>query len=199
MVGIVSRADLLRVLAAESANPAVQSPAQSLLGRAFAGLDGHFGLHRHDAPRPDAAPPARVSADDFRHLAEDHERDERHHRDERHRAEIAARDKRVSDLGALHVTEEIWAGLMAKAREAAKAGLKEFLLLRFPSQLCSDGGRAINITEPDWPATLRGEAAELYLRWERELKPQGFHLAAQILDFPGGFPGDAGLFLIWAD
>ena len=52
-----------------------------------------------------------------------------------------------------------------------------------------------------WPnligrATLRGEAAEIYLRWERDLKPHGFRLAARVLDFPGGMPGDIGLFLI---
>jgi hypothetical protein len=44
---------------------------------------------------------------------------------------------------------------------------------------------------------LRGEAAEIYLRWERDLKLGGFHLAARVLDFPGGFPGDIGLFLVW--
>ena len=71
------------------------------------------------------------------------------------------------------------------------------MLLRFPSQLCSDGGRAINVPDPDWPKSLRGEPAELYLRWEHDLKPQGFHLQAQILEFPGGYPGDIGLFLVW--
>lgn len=199
IVGIVSRADLLRVLAAEPA-PAAEPPHQGLLGRAFAGLDGHFGLHTREPAPPEAgpAPSGPVSADDFRHLKEDHERDERHRREDQRRARLEARDRRVSELSALHVSDQAWAELMAKAREAAKAGEKEYLLLRFPSQLCSDGGRAINITEPDWPATLRGEAAELYLRWERDLRPQGFHLAAQILDFPGGFPGDVGLFLIWA-
>ena len=71
------------------------------------------------------------------------------------------------------------------------------MLLRFPSAVCSDGGRAINVTEADWPTTLRGEAAETYLRWERDLKPRGFHLTARVLDFPGGVPGDIGLLLVW--
>ena len=73
------------------------------------------------------------------------------------------------------------------------------MLLHFASKLCSDRGRAINGMEPTWPATLRGEAAELYLRWEHELKPNGFHLAARLLDFPGGMPGDVGLFLVWGE
>ena len=54
---------------------------------------------------------------------------------------------------------------MHNARQAAENGQKEFMLLGFASQLCSDGGRAINALEPNWPRTLRGEAAEIYMRW----------------------------------
>jgi hypothetical protein len=98
-----------------------------------------------------------------------------------------------------HIDEESWRRLLHQAREAAELGAKEFLLLRFPSGLCSDGGREINAPLPEWPKTLRGEAAEIYLRWERDLKPRGFHLAARVLDFPGGMPGDVGLFLVWGE
>lgn len=73
------------------------------------------------------------------------------------------------------------------------------MLLSFPSALCADGGRAINSEQPEWPQTLRGEAAELYLRWERDLKPLGFPLIARVLDFPGGMPGNIGLFLNWSE
>jgi len=44
---------------------------------------------------------------------------------------------------------------------------------------------------------VRGKPAELFQRWERDLKGQGFHLQARVLEFPDGFPGDAGLFLVW--
>jgi CBS domain-containing protein len=67
-------------------------------------------------------------------------------------------------------------------------GEKE-MLPSFPADLCTDRGRAVNATLPDWSQTLRGEAAEIYLRWERDLKPGGFHLAARVLDFPAAFPG----------
>ena len=67
----------------------------------------------------------------------------------------------------------------------------------FPHELCSDGGRAINVAEPDWPSTLRGEAAETYLRFERDLKSKGFHLIAKVMSFPDGYIGDIGLFLHW--
>lgn len=196
IVGIVSRADLLHVLATE--RPAAPAAHESFLGRAFAGLDAHFGARHSAAAEPPATPLRPATAADFRHLTEDHEQDERRHHEEERRAKTAAREQLVSDLTAHHVSDQEWSALMAKAREAAKAGQKDYLLFRFPSQLCSDGGRAINITEPGWPSTLRGEAAELYLRWERDLQPEGFHLAAQVLDFPGGFPGDIGLFLVWA-
>jgi hypothetical protein len=65
--------------------------------------------------------------------------------------------------------------------------------------LCTDRGRAINEMEPEWPATMRGEPADLYLRWDRDLKSSGFHLTARVLDYPDGMPGDIGLVLGWGD
>jgi hypothetical protein len=59
-------------------------------------------------------------------------------------------------------------------------GEKELMLLRFQAALCTDRGRAINAPLPDWPGTLRGEAAEIYPRWERDLQPGGFHLTARL-------------------
>jgi len=56
-----------------------------------------------------------------------------------------------------HISDENWRGLM---HQAAEGGEKELLLLRFPSQLCNDAGRAVNAGELNWPATLRGEASE---------------------------------------
>ena len=88
---------------------------------------------------------------------------------------------------------------MHRACEAAQRGQKEAILDRFPSQLCVDGGRAINTEEHDWPATLRGRPAEMYLRWEQDLKPRGFRLTARVMDFPEGKPGDIGLFLFWGE
>jgi hypothetical protein len=61
-----------------------------------------------------------------------------------------------------------------------------------------DAGCAVNAREPNWPMTLRGEAAEIYHRWKRDARPHGFRLSARVLEFPGGMPGDIGLFLTWA-
>jgi hypothetical protein len=85
----------------------------------------------------------------------------------------------------------------AMVRGAAERGEREVLALRFPSEYCTDGGRAINNFEPDWPKTLTGFAKRAYEFWQQELEPQGYKLRAQIMDFPGGVPGDVGIFLRW--
>jgi hypothetical protein len=86
----------------------------------------------------------------------------------------------------------------ATARIAAERGAKEYMLLRIPAELCVDDTRAINNPPNDaWPDTLRGETADIYRRWDTVLRPHGFHIAAQVLTFPGGKPGDVGLFLRW--
>jgi hypothetical protein len=135
-------------------------------------------------------------AADFRHLAADHENLELQHRREQRRVAAEGRRRRVAELIEHHISEESWRSLVHQARLAAERGEKEFQLLRFPSQLCGDGGRA---GEPDWPATLRGEAAEIYLHWERDLKPRDFRLAVRVLDFPDGMPGDICLLLTWGE
>jgi hypothetical protein len=47
-------------------------------------------------------------------------------------------------------------------RRAAEHGHSEIDLLRFPSQYCTDHGRAINNFEEDWPQTLTGFAQKVY-------------------------------------
>jgi hypothetical protein len=80
---------------------------------------------------------------------------------------------------------------------AAKNGLTSVEIMRFPNQLCTDRGRAINQREPGWPDTLTGLPQELYLFWEKYLKSRGYRLGYQIIDFPGGMPGDIGIILSW--
>ena len=145
-----------------------------------------------DEPQTTAA-----RADDFRRLTAQFEARVAAARAEARVTADEQRSHQVAGLIGTHVSEDQWRSLVARARDAASEGEKEFLLLRFPSQLCSDGGRAVNAPENNWPTTLRGEAAELYLRWEKSLKPQGFHLIARVLDFPDGKPGDIGLSISW--
>ena len=80
---------------------------------------------------------------------------------------------------------------------AVSNGLTEVQVYRFPNALCTDHGRAINQQEPGWEATLTGLPKEMYEFWDRQLRPLGYKLKVQIIDFPGGMPGDVGITLKW--
>jgi hypothetical protein len=82
-------------------------------------------------------------------------------------------------------------------RRAAERGETEILVVRFASAWCTDRGRAINNAEATWPKTLPGFAARAYEFYEKEMRPHGYKLRAEVLEFPGGMPGDVGLFLRW--
>src|ERR1700733_6510104 len=110
------------------------------------------------------------------------------------------RQEQVKAMIEGEITDPAWDELVGQARKAAERGEEQYLLLRFPSELCTDDSRAINNPpNPTWPQTLRGEAADIYNRWSMALRPHGFDLSAQVLDFPGGKPGDVGLFLRWGE
>jgi hypothetical protein len=87
--------------------------------------------------------------------------------------------------------------LMDAVTRLAEQGKHEFLALQFPAELLKDGGRRVNNFEPDWPDSLNGFAKHAFDFYEAELKPLGYRLRAQILDYPGGRLGDVGLFLCW--
>ena len=81
---------------------------------------------------------------------------------------------------------------------AVSNGLTEVQVYRFPNQLCTDRGRAINQQEPGRETTLIGLPKEMYEFWARQLQPRGYKIKFQIVDFPGGVPGDVGITLKWA-
>ncbi len=95
--------------------------------------------------------------------------------------------------------DEIMARVMLLCRNAANSGHTHVLAYRFPSNLCTDGGRAINNAERGWETTLTGRPKAAYNFWNDKLKPLGFKLGAEILDYPGGMPGDVGLILNWRE
>ena len=80
---------------------------------------------------------------------------------------------------------------------AAKSGQHQLQVVTFPCKFCSDGGRRINIADPEWPSTLQGFAKNAYDFFDKELRPLGYKLHAEIISFPGGMPGEAALFLKW--
>jgi hypothetical protein len=93
--------------------------------------------------------------------------------------------------------EEAVRRTMVIIQRAAANGLTEVQVLRFPNKLCTDGGRAINNQEPGWENTLTGVPKEIYHFWQRQLRPKGYRLRFQIVDFPKGMPGDVGITLSW--
>ncbi len=82
-------------------------------------------------------------------------------------------------------------------QRAVSNGLTEVQVTRFPNTLCTDGGRAINNLEAGWENTLTGVPREMYLFWQRQLRPKGYRLRVQIVDFPKGMPGDVAMALSW--
>ena len=80
---------------------------------------------------------------------------------------------------------------------AVSNGRTEVQVCRFPNQLCTDHGRAINQQEPGWETTLTGFPNEIYQLWAKYFRERGYKLRVEILDFPGGMPGDVGMTLKW--
>jgi hypothetical protein len=93
--------------------------------------------------------------------------------------------------------EDRLARAAAIIKRAANNGMTEVLVVRFPNELCTDRGRAINQQEPGWENTLTGLPKELFEFWQKHMKPRGYRLRFQIIDFPGGVPGDIGATLSW--
>jgi hypothetical protein len=165
------------------------------------------------APRPDHG--ARISDDGARPMTGnpteapqsaaalrmkmlEREMEESTRREQQRAAEQAKREAMLARFLADEVTEEESAMIRRLVLRAASEGKMEALVYSFPSELCSDGGRAINSGDSDWPATLRGKALALYERFKAVAQPQGYKLKAMIINFPGGMPGDVGFFISWA-
>jgi hypothetical protein len=199
MVGIVSRSDLVRVMAAKIPKPTTRESMGGLLSL-FAGMmqtdvrpeDAHALTPPAGAERP------HDTADSFRELVTVAKQVVR---DDAVAAKQATAQERVRQIEAMlleHLDKTVWVGLLDRARAAAADGESTFELIRFPCDLCSDGGRKIDVAEAGWPTTLRGEAAEVYARWERELRPRGFGLRAQIVEYLDGIPNKIAMSLSWA-
>jgi hypothetical protein len=82
-------------------------------------------------------------------------------------------------------------------RRAAGQGRAEIEILRFPSQYCTDHGRAINNFEQGWPDTLTGAARKVYDAYVQHLQGQGYKIRAQILNYPDGGLGEVGIYIGW--
>ena len=195
MVGIVSRANLIKAVAQPKQlaepEPSMKPETEITFPHAHPTSVG-----RQVAPQEKAATDE-VSADNFRRLVHHFEQEELVRRAELGHGSFDKREHELREMIAAKLSEDAWQRMIRESRLAAKNGEQEHLILRFPCELCADSGRAINVPDPEWPTTLRGLAAQVFLRWKHELRPLGFHLLARVIDFPGGIPGDIGLYLQW--
>jgi len=206
LVGVVTREDLLCLVESLPAAPPVRSEDRggllSFLESLIGGASLRGGLERPIAPpqaparETDTAPSA-LSAKAFRDAVRACKAESRDDRQALKREAQLERQRQVKELLDQHVSDSQWSEMLDRAKLAASSGEQEFMMLRFPCDLCSDGGRKIDVAEEGWEGTLRGGAAELYSRWGTELKPHGFGLSARIVSYEDGIIGDIGLFLTW--
>lgn len=199
MVGVISRADLVKAVARQSAGPQFEpssEPANELpvASERLAALTRH-AQHAAAPPLPPGA--GEISAEGFRKLVAHHEEEEIARRQDAQDQTAEKHHEEARKLLAAELAEEAWQRMLTEARLAAEKGEEEHLLVRFPCELCSDHGRAVNAPDPSWPTTLRGIAAQVFRRWKDELRAHGFALHARVIEFPDGLPGDIGLFLAW--
>ena len=92
--------------------------------------------------------------------------------------------------------EAIQRGIRIIERAVAN-GKTEVQVYRFPNILCTDKGRAINQQEPGWEDTLTGIPKEIHQLWAKYFRQRGYKLRVEIIDFPGGMPGDVAMTLKW--
>jgi hypothetical protein len=138
-----------------------------------------------------------ITPDELRRLAEEQEMAKARELLEKQRKVEDERHHLRDAFMAQEIHPDVFERVSRVVKSAAERGEREVLAIRFPSEYCTDRGRAINNFEPGWPETLTGFAQRAYEFFRKELEPRGYKLRAQVMDFPGGVPGDVGIFLKW--
>ena len=113
------------------------------------------------------------------------------------RAEAAKKEMIAKLMERIDLTPERVQSFLGRLKAAAARGESEMMVIRFPSELCTDHGRAINNAESGWPETLVGRPRQFYEIWKERLEPAGYRLKAMIVEWPNGFPGDVGMYVAW--
>jgi hypothetical protein len=138
-----------------------------------------------------------ITPDQLRRITDDKEMEKAKEALEKKRKVDEERDHFRDAFMSRDVHPEVFARISKVVKSAAERGEREVMLFRFPSEYCTDRGRAINNFEAGWGETLTGFAKRAHEFWHKELEPQGYKMRAQIMDYPGGIPGDVGIFLAW--
>ena len=112
-------------------------------------------------------------------------------------AQKAEREKLKASFQEREVQAEALERIAALVHKQVERGEKQALVLQFPSEWLPDQGRGVTNRDPDWHLKLEGFPKRAHDFFEKELAPRGFQIKAEILDWPGGMPGDVGFFLTW--
>ena len=138
-----------------------------------------------------------LTASELKKIAEEKENEKLKEILDRRRKEDEEEHRARQDFMEREVKPEGLERFNSWVRRAAEQGQNEIQILRFPSQYCTDHGRAINNFEDGWPATLTGFAEKVYGAYVEYLKPQGYTIRAQILNYPDGGLGEVGIYVSW--
>ena len=149
-------------------------------------------------PKTSGPGSAMQSAEELRKRALELQLEEMSREDKIKEREAAKHAEFVDDFFKKHIGENERAIMKRVIMKAATDGKFEAMVYSFPSDFCTDSGRAINNGLPGWQDTLQGRAKEVYDLFESVAKPQGYTLKAMVISFPEGIPGDIGFFLGWS-
>jgi CBS domain len=142
MVGIVSRSDLVRAVATQIPKPTTGESVGGLLSL-FTGMM-QTEVRRENAPAsalPTMAERPPVTAGSFRELVTIAEETVRADAVAAKQLAALERQRQIKAKRLEHLDKEVWAKLLDRAQAAATQRESSFELIRFPCDLCSDGGR----------------------------------------------------------
>jgi hypothetical protein len=148
------------------------------------------------------------------------ERDARRRHDKEAEDQLLRRkDEELADyrqrLDDFQLTEAVIQSGLARIKNVFDLGENEMMFASFPSNFCTDDGRAIinagappinkptkedaaaRPDEPEWLETVPQGVRKVYEYWKDNLRPGGFKFTARVIDYPGGKPGNVGLFFSW--
>jgi hypothetical protein len=126
--------------------------------------------------------------------------------------ELAAYKQRLENF---HLVNDMIPGQLQRLKRAFERGESELMVASFPCDFCTDSGRAVinageppinkptkeeaarQAEQPDWLLTMPAGIRTAHEYWQKHLKAGGFGFVARIISYPGGKPGDIGVFITW--
>ena len=144
------------------------------------------------------------------------ERDARRRRDREAEEQLRRRkEEEIAEFRMRLDNFQLTDAVIKSGLDRIERGETELMMASFPSSFCTDGGRAIinagappinkmskeelarRADEPEWLGTLPAGARLVHGHWKDNLRAGGFKFEARIINYPGGMPGDVGLFFAW--